>query len=43
MSAELNSSIDDLTVTGGEEDIVTPWTVESKNDSGIDCDKLIRK
>ncbi|XP_074596838.1 tryptophanyl-tRNA synthetase [Brevipalpus obovatus] len=25
----------------GEDDIVTPWTVESKSDAGIDYDKLI--
>jgi len=26
-----------------EEDVVTPWTVTSSNDSGIDYDKLISK
>jgi len=26
-----------------DEDVVTPWTVTSSNDSGIDYDKLISK
>lgn len=26
-----------------DEDVVTPWTVTSVNDSGIDYDKLISK
>lgn len=26
-----------------DEDVVTPWTVTSTNDSGIDYDKLISK
>lgn len=25
----------------GEDDVVTPWNVESKNQTGIDYDKLI--
>lgn len=28
---------------GEEEDVVTPWNVTSKNDTGIDYDKLISK
>lgn len=29
--------------TGDEEDVVTPWDVTSKNETGIDYDKLISK
>lgn len=38
-----NLDIDRLTLneTIDDEDIVTPWDVESKNESGIDYDKLI--
>lgn len=38
-----NIEIDALTINGrmNEEDIVTPWDVESKNETGIDYDKLI--
>lgn len=44
MTAE-NVEIDSLTLNGrtDEEDIVTPWDVASKNDTGIDYDKLIKK
>lgn len=28
---------------GNEEDIVNPWSVQSKSDAGIDYDKLISK
>nr|XP_003700381.2 PREDICTED: tryptophan--tRNA ligase, cytoplasmic isoform X1 [Megachile rotundata] len=40
-----NVEIDTLTLNGrtDEEDIVTPWDVASKNDTGIDYDKLIQK
>ncbi|XP_031831599.2 tryptophanyl-tRNA synthetase [Nomia melanderi] len=40
-----NLDIDRLTLNGtaDDEDIVTPWDVESKNESGIDYDKLIKK
>ena len=40
-----NVEIDALTINGrmDEEDIVTPWDVESKNETGIDYDKLIKK
>lgn len=27
----------------GDDDVVTPWNVESKNETGVDYDKLIRK
>ncbi|XP_078036947.1 tryptophanyl-tRNA synthetase [Augochlora pura] len=42
---EGNVDIDRLTINGttDDEDIVTPWDVESKNDSGIDYDKLIKR
>ncbi|KAG7202898.1 hypothetical protein KM043_010041 [Ampulex compressa] len=44
MTAE-NVEVDALTLNGAEdeEDIVTPWDVHSKNDAGIDYDKLIKK
>ncbi|XP_034192925.2 tryptophanyl-tRNA synthetase [Osmia lignaria lignaria] len=40
-----NVEIDALTINGrmDEEDIVTPWDVESQNENGIDYDKLIKK
>ena len=28
---------------GGEDDTVTPWNIEAKDDTGIDYDKLIDK
>lgn len=28
---------------GGEDDVVNPWNVESKSNTGIDYDKLISK
>ena len=31
------------TLDGGEEDLVTPWSIEAKDDTGIDYDKLIDK
>ncbi|KZC11183.1 PREDICTED: tryptophan--tRNA ligase, cytoplasmic [Dufourea novaeangliae] len=39
------ADIDRLTLNGtvDDEDIVTPWDVESKNESGIDYDKLIKR
>lgn len=43
MSSEQDTSIDNLTVTGGDDDVVTPWAVESKSDTGVDYDKLISK
>ncbi|XP_076645297.1 tryptophanyl-tRNA synthetase [Halictus rubicundus] len=44
MTAE-NVDIDRLTINGttDDEDVVTPWDVESKNEGGIDYDKLIKK
>lgn len=35
--------IENLEVNGanGDDDVVTPWSVESKNDAGVDYDKLI--
>lgn len=40
-----NLKIDTLTLNGrtDDEDIVTPWDVETKNETGIDYDKLIKK
>ncbi|XP_076233864.1 tryptophanyl-tRNA synthetase [Calliopsis andreniformis] len=38
---EINSLT--LNETINDEDVVTPWDVSSKNDSGIDYDKLIKK
>lgn len=41
MTAE-GVEIDTLTLNGTtDEDIVTPWDVTSKNETGIDYDKLI--
>lgn len=35
-------SIENLTIANNEEeDIVTPWSVEGKDEKGIDYDKLI--
>ncbi|XP_076164588.1 tryptophanyl-tRNA synthetase [Ptiloglossa arizonensis] len=43
MTAE-GVEIDTLTLNGTtDEDIVTPWDVTSKNETGIDYDKLIKK
>ena len=44
MSAE-EVKIENLTVNGNveNEDVVTPWSVESTDETGIDYDKLISK
>lgn len=39
MSQEDNN----VEVAGGDDDIVDPWNVQSKSETGIDYDKLISK
>lgn len=42
----VENKIEKLDINGdehGEDDVVTPWSVESKNETGIDYDKIIRK
>lgn len=46
MSAEvITKSVEEVSLTKDEEngDFVDPWNVESKNDSGLDYDKLISR
>lgn len=46
MSAEvITKSVEEVTLSKEEDngDFVDPWNVESKNDSGLDYDKLISK
>lgn len=46
MAAEvITKSVEEVTLTKEEEtgDFVDPWNVESKNDSGLDYDKLISR
>jgi len=40
-----NAQVEERVLNGiaEDEDVVTPWTVTSVNDSGIDYDKLISK
>lgn len=52
MSNELINKVEDLEIRGGQvngakeendEDVVDPWNVVSKSQTGIDYDKLISK
>ena len=46
MSAEvITKSVEEVTLSKEEDngDFVDPWNVESKNDSGLDYDKLISR
>lgn len=53
MDAEVTTNLDGLTINGScantqenaedDGDIVDPWNVTSKSDTGIDYDKLISK
>ena len=36
-----DTSIDETSVNGVDDDVVTPWNVQSKNDTGVDYEKLI--
>lgn len=37
----MEKDIENLQINGEEDDVVTPWNVESQSDAGIDYDKLI--
>jgi hypothetical protein len=38
-----NSNVDDCGTEEEEEDVVNPWNVVSKSQTGVDYDKLISK
>lgn len=42
MSGEVVNNFDKLKVSNSEDDVVDPWNVVSKSETGIDYDKLIR-
>lgn len=42
MSGETINNVDNLKINAEEDDVVDPWNVVSKADTGVDYDKLIR-
>lgn len=41
MSGELANNVNNLSINNDEDDVVDPWNVVSKSDTGVDYDKLI--
>lgn len=42
MSGDIVNNVNNLTLNNVEDDVVDPWNVVSKSDTGVDYDKLIR-
>lgn len=43
MEVTENDKVTDVNGDCGETDVITPWTVQSQNETGVDYDKLISK